>query len=483
MSATMNSTAAADLRAQLLAIAQGWQPDGRPSQAADVFLPAAHIRALALDRPLVIGMRGAGKSFWSAVLTDDHLRTSVTQYVKGYDKLVHVSAIRWDQGGAFSTRLPGSAALTQALTQGMEPQLLWLTLILHELRPVCAQYSIEVDMPNTAGGWAAVLSWAQQHPDSIRYAFEQLNHALTQQDRVVLVVMDALDRMAAQLAQSVECLRGLLQLLLDVRPLKGLRFKVFLREDMTHMPSVLAFPDASKLVNEAVHLDWTREDIYALHWHKLAQGSPPLAQLQQQHPGQSEAALTSLLKELAPPYMGSAVNKGHVYSWWYKHLADGKNRVSPRTFATSLQEALKESSKPNASHVLVPAGIQQGVRMASQARVIELSEQYFWVPTALAAFNERLTPSSVQEIYGVWNGVGVEGVPTPRLIRELCVKKQIFVPWDDADRLTSPSQKLRDTLVALGILVLRDENTRLDMPDIYRLGYKIRKRGGVSPRR
>ena len=110
MSTTLNSTAAADLRAQLLAIAQGWQPDGRPSQAADVFFPAAHIRALALDRPLVIGMRGAGKSFWSAVLTDDHLRTSVTQHVKGYDKLVHVSAIRWDQGGAFSTRLPGSAS-------------------------------------------------------------------------------------------------------------------------------------------------------------------------------------------------------------------------------------------------------------------------------------------------------------------------------------------------------------------------------------
>ena len=57
------------------------------------------------------------------------------------------------------------------------------------------------------------------------------------------------------------------------------------------------------------------------------------------------------------------------------------------------------------------------------------------------------------------------------------------MPWDEGDRLTSNSQKLRDTLVELGILILRDDDTRLDMPDIYRLGYRIRKRGGVSPRR
>jgi hypothetical protein len=66
---------------------------------------------------------------------------------------------------------------------------------------------------------------------------------------------------------------------LDARQLKGLRLKVFLREDMTNMPSVLSFPDASKLINEAVHLKWTREDIYALHWHKLAQGSRRLQSL------------------------------------------------------------------------------------------------------------------------------------------------------------------------------------------------------------
>lgn len=498
---SMNSAEVASLRAELLEVTQDWRPDGKPSQAADIFFPSAHIRALALDRPLVIGMRGAGKSFWSEVLTDDSLRSTVTRFVKGYDKLVHVGSIRWDQGGAFSVHLPDSAVLTEALQGGMEPRVLWLTLILNELRGVCVQRTIPVGLPQVSQGWDNLLNWARQNADQIRQAFQQLNEALTREGQVVLVVMDALDRMAAQLAQSVDCLRGLLQLLLDARQLKGLRFKVFLRDDMTHMPSVLSFPDASKLINEAVHLRWTREDIYALHWHKLAQKSQKIQHLIERHFGPrdhslsgywhpklvqsppQESFLTDLLNVLAPPYMGSSATKGHVYSWWYKHLADGKNRVSPRTFAASLHAALNESSKPNASHVLMPVGIKQGVRVASQARVKELEEDYFWVTTALAAFNDRTTPVPVQEIYGVWNGVGVEGVPTPRLIREQCVAKHVFVPWDESDRLISPSQKLRDTLVELGILILRDENIRLDMPDIYRLGYSIRKRGGVSPRR
>lgn len=497
----MNSADAALLRAELLEVAQSWQPDGKPSQATDVFFPSAHIRALALDRPLVIGMRGAGKSFWSEVLTDVDLRSTVAKFVKGYDKLVHVGAIRWDQGGAFSIRFPDSEVLTRQLQDGMEPRLLWLTLILNELRSVCVQRGIPIGLPELPQGWGHVLNWARQHPDEIRHAFQQLNEDLTRNGQVVLVVMDALDRMTAQLAQSVECLRGLLQLLLDARQLKGLRFKVFLREDMTYMPSVLSFPDASKLINEAVYLNWTREDIYALHLHKLAQESPRFQVLIEQHFGPSDAVtqgywhpklvqsppqelfLIELLKLLAPPYMGSMPTKGKVYSWWYKHLADGKNRVSPRTFAASLRTALNESSKPNTTHVLTPAGIKQGVREASVVRVKELKDDYFWISTALAAFNDRLTPAPVQEVYGVWNGVRVEGVPTPRLIREQCLKEKVFVPWDDADRLISPSQKLRDTLVQLGILILRDDDTRLDMPDIYRLGYRIRKRGGVSPRK
>ena len=499
----MNSQEAALLRAELLGVTQNWQSEDKPTQATDIFFPTAHVRALALDRPLVIGMRGAGKSFWSEVLTSTALRPAMTRFVKGYDKLRFVGSIRWDvDGGAFSTRLPSRTHL-ESLQETLEPRVLWLALVLNELRALCEERGVAVNMPNPrmVGGWTEVLRWAARNPDALRLSLEQINLVLAQSGEVALVVFDALDRMQEQLAQSVDYLRGLLQLLLDARQLKGLRLKVFLREDMTNMPSVLSFPDASKLINEAVHLKWTREDIYALHWHKLAQGSrrlqsllsdafgPPQLQLSDgywhevliQSPPDA-GKLTELLKLLAPPYMGSSPTKGHVYTWWYKHLADGKDRVSPRTFAASLKEALQASQRPHSVSVLMPAGIQNGVRAASDARVEELKEDYFWVGTALAAFNDRSTPISVKEIYGVWS-IGLNGTPTPRLISEQCSAKNVLVPWDEGDRLTSNSQKLRDTLVELGILILRDDDTRLDMPDIYRLGYRIRKRGGVSPRR
>jgi hypothetical protein len=493
------------LRTELIRISADWSSDSKPQRPSDIFFLSSHIRALELDRPLVIGMRGAGKSFWSEVLTDDSLRTAVTKRVKGYDTLTNVCSIRWDQGNAFSDHLPEFTVIEQALKDGLKPQQLWLSLILNELRAECNLRDIEIKLPPSSQGWAGTLRWAKEHPDAIRSSIGKLNAALNTEGKSVLIVIDALDRMAANLAQSVECLRGLLQLLLDARQLKGLRFKVFLREDMTNMSSVLSFPDASKLMNEAVHLSWTREDIYALHLHKLAQNSNLLQESinarfgppQRRTNGYwhsvlidfpfSSHRLTDVLNLLAPPYMGKTATKGHVYSWWYKHLADGKGRVSPRTFASSLAAALNASFLSGATHVLMPKGIQQGVRVASEARIKELGEDYFWVRTALSAFNERPTPVSVREIYGVWNGGGlsdgIERRTVPQVIREECQARTIFVPWDESALNSTPSQKLRDTLVDLGVLTLRDEDTRLDMPDIYRLGYQIRKRGGVSPRR
>lgn len=108
-----------------------------------------------------------------------------------------------------------------------------------------------------AAGQKPPPRWAGLNRDALTRSLEQLNSALSQSSEVALVVFDALDRMQGQLAHSVSrYLRGLLELLLDARQLKGLRFKVFLREDMTNMPNVLSFPDASKLVNEAFISKW-----------------------------------------------------------------------------------------------------------------------------------------------------------------------------------------------------------------------------------
>lgn len=497
---------ALNFRRELITATSTWGADSKPENPGDVFILTSHMNALALNRPLVIGMRGAGKSFWSEVLCNETLRASLTNKIDGYDKLTAVYPIRWDQG--ITANLPESSTLRQALEQGVSPKVLWSSLFLRKLQSEFQQRGVATGIPEGKEKWLDVFLWASGDPEAVSAGLAELERALVAEKRCVLIVIDALDLMAGQLNEGIACLRGLLEFLRDARHLKGLRFKVFLREDMSNLSSVLSFPDSSKLINEAPRLEWSREDIYALHFLKLAQKIPRFQKLIEEEFGPSRKSnpylhpvltdytpttkkeggdLAVVLKIFAQPYMGKSITKGHVYSWWHKHLADGKGRVSPRTFSASMAAALRntEGTSGSSEYALTAKGIQQGLREASDKRVAELKEDYFWIEDALAAFKGRPTPVTVREIYNVWNGAGAGEVrtPVPRLIREQCQQKGVLAPWDDKNLTVSFSQSLRDTLVDLGILTLRNEGTRLDMPDIYRLGYKISKHGGVSTRR
>lgn len=496
MKSSINKSA---LRAELAQTVKNWQPDEKPKNSEDIFFPSAHLRALALDRPLVIGMRGSGKSFWSDVLANDQLRKQVARHIDAYES-VSVVSIRWDEVGSFSSALPDSTSITYALERGLKPQHLWLCVILQHLRASCASLEINIELPDpNLQSWNDVLVWGGKNVDVLRRVFNQIEIELNRTGKTILIVIDALDRMSAQLSQSIDYLRGLLELLLESRQLKGLRFKVFLRPDMASMPSVLAFPDASKLLTSAVHLLWNREEIYALHLHRLAQKSFDLQNLIREVSGQpeidgtgfwhpsllmpTEQNLRPLFETIISPYMGLSVKKGLTYRWWFKHLADGQGQVSPRTFAAALKASLelpttlKGIDRP---YVIAYTDVKQGIRSASMTRVAELGEDYFWVKEALKAFQGKPVPASVSQIYGYWNG-SRNDVPFPQFLKEECQKKRVFLPWSD-DQLQRPSEKLRDTLISLGVLVLRNNNTRLDIPDIYRVGYGFSKHGGVSLR-
>src|SRR4051812_5315019 len=47
-----------------------------------VFVPGSHHKALSLDSTLVVGMRGAGKSLWTAVLSSSTHRQFVAQLAR-----------------------------------------------------------------------------------------------------------------------------------------------------------------------------------------------------------------------------------------------------------------------------------------------------------------------------------------------------------------------------------------------------------------
>jgi hypothetical protein len=488
---------ATDIRAirdELAAITSRWSSTPDQVRPRDIFFPSRHLRALALDRMLVVGMRGAGKSFWSHVLCTPALRQAIASaYPKlGYDRIHAVCALRWDKRS--DDGLPHATSVNQALQAGTPPSLVWLTVFLNALRVQFAEASINLAMPSLTSDWATKFNWIQLNPELAMRTLMDLDRYLEAKTQSVLVLTDALDLVTGDLNVSHKCVQGLFELLRDLLRTKGLRFKAFIREDMLRT-ELFSFPDASKLKNEAVTLDWSREELYALVWKKLGQESQSFRSLTEKALNSpwreeaatwinrdleqpTEAAMERVLLVFAKEYMGNSVKRGWTYSWWFKHLSDSHERVSPRTFESSFSSALGCSPEAAALHVLTPSDIHEGVRAASIGRVGELGDDYRWMPLVMKTFETRAVPVGWDTVFNSWSGNKVK-----RAIEELCARDQIFVPWSGDDQEGRPIfLRLRKVLQTIGVIELRNEgsrNEKVDIPDIYRVGFNVGKKGGL----
>lgn len=489
----MKIASAPELRLEALKQFNLWKADTLPNGIDDVYVPAQHRKALSLDTMVVRGMRGAGKSFWAEALKNDAIRRELARGLPalGWNNLTDCKAIQWDSRA--TQNLPSKQTLTRWLNKdGIDPLNIWGVLVLSKL-----------DLPKELGfpdgsefdPWTDRVLWANENPDAVFIALQKISDELNAANQQVLVVFDGLDLVASAFGDSRRLLRGLFQFLLHFRRSKGLRFKAFVREDMT-TSEVSDFSDASKLLNEAIDLAWSREDLYALVWHYLAQKSQKFRRWSSdvldsewkssngkwQNSALGETSETRiLLEEFAGTFMGSDKRKGYVFTWWYDHLADGRNRVSPRTLFRAITHALEETNTrfhDFSERVLHPEAIRSGVRKASHDRVQELNEDYPWVETALAVTENTTVPMDWQKLLDYWRNSKYRTIQT---IETKSLSANWFIPWDENEK--RPAKKeldLRDTLVEIGVLQLREgENLRVDLPDIYRLGYNVGRKGGI----
>lgn len=479
------------------------QGDSEPQQWSDVFVPKGHLKALHPQIMLVEGMRGAGKSFWTKVLSDSSLRqnlaTSSTTEVWLQSELERISdckAILWD---ATETNDPLSrpdplTVKNWLATSGFESKIFWQLIVLMRF-PIDPGLGLPAIDPFDP--WTSRMQWAQANPARLHAALQLLDRALSSKGEMVLVVIDGLDRVSSRFADTQKLMRGLFELLLDFRYAKGLRFKVFVREDiLTHAATTVS--DASKLMNERVSLDWSQQDLFGLAFHYLAQKSSSFRarhatvtkfawkQVRSRHenPGLMEAvSQEQFWIWLAGPYMGGAPTNGHTYSWIGKHLADGKGRISPRTFLSAIKESLAESVKshPRYAFILHHEGIRQGVRVASEHRVQELDNEYKWVRSAIQTIKtaNKTVPMDWSTLKALWRS------SKPGVILQIEMKHledNALIPWDEAVGVDEKIAALRDTMQNIGVLQVRPRSgeERIDLPDIYRLAYKIGRAGGIA---
>jgi hypothetical protein len=489
----------ARLREQLLRALPDDSPDGTTEQWSRVYVPPAHAAALSLNRMVVEGMRGCGKTFWTGILADDVLRGNLEKSANDFElaqdlrHLHRVIAFRLDQAsGELNPQFPGPAAVSKLLADpSVDALAVWSVAVLR-------QFDIDpaLGLPAAADPfdpWTTQLRWATEHADRIERAMELLDERLTAESRTTLILVDALDCVAQGFEAVAKMASGLLRLMVRFRFARSLRFKAFVREDILSRaaPSVV---DGAKLLNNKVNLNWTQTNLYGLLFHTFAQDSAAFRNRYETVTKVAWRSLDSRLSasnvetvldqqqmwnDLVGPYMGKTVKRGHSYPYVFNHLADGLGRVAPRSFLAAVRYALLQTGElySDCEWVIHHEAIKDGVRRASRNRIQELATEYAWVSPALEALKlAKLTvPVPLDEARRVWMQDSAQG-PIEG------TRNTAVIPWSQTDPCVHRVQSMIDTMVQIGVLKFRSSGSqqRLELPDIYRLGYKIGRKGGIA---
>lgn len=448
------------------------------------FVPKSHAIALGLQIPLVIGDRGMGKSYWWAALQSRNHRALLARVAPdtriGDDTIV--------RAGFGPKLLPDSYPSKDVLTDlrgiGTPSRLIWKTIALWNiLHAVDGTATVEGLASNAS--WRDKVAWLVAHPEQVDRLLARSDEQLVQSQRDLLLVFDALDTASDDLASFFVLIEGLCQLALEFRSLRRIRAKVFLRTDQFEDPRVGRFPDAAKLRASAGKLRWLDTELYGLLWSLL--GNHPVRGAR--YRDELYETLSSVVRErnlagevsgawvppapalfdakaqerlfhrITGPYMGDTARRGFPYRWLPNHLADARGVCSPRSFEVALRTAAEDSQIHHVAHgyALNYRSLHAGVREASDVRVKEILE-HPWVLPLMKPLEGMSVPFDFADVEPRWRSV---------LDGETLRKAEI----DSANTA-------RKRLAELG--VWREMKTgRIDVPDIYRLAFRLARRGGV----
>jgi len=456
------------LREAILAAPLETSNFGETPQPGTLYLPPSHLKALKLEAHIVVGGRGVGKSFWTAALQSEPLRAqlgTVSSELRGIEVFTGFSSAE-----AIDS-YPNADVFAAFFDQNGDAYDLWRAVV---LRWIARRTG--VDIPNQS--WPDTVAWLKSKPEAAAKLMQ------TERDWKGLILFDALDRTSSEWQRMDEIVRGLLRTILWLKSFPGLYAKVFLREDQAER-TVFNFPDASKLTATKEELAWARHDLHGLLWQRLinapdAHGermrqicqSDALDDVWRVAPGmKSESEAQKIAFEaLAGPWMGRDKRRGVPYTWSVGHLADGRGQTSPRSFLAAIRQAAEDSSERYAQHdyALHFESIKRGIQKASEIRVQEIAEDYPWVPEVLSALSGMNVPIEFEFVKKKWEERFPGG---PQSISSKHLPAQHLDSWDG----------VRDDLQRLGLLETK-KDTRIDMPDLYRVGFGLGRKGGVKPR-
>lgn len=436
-----------------------------------VYVPRAHVRALDPDNMLVVGGRGTGKSFWWNALLSERARAVIAPSVPALQRTRVVALRGWSPDNR--AEFPDKDTIASLRAGGVAARTLWKTVFLAQVAPRLFEA-----LPT----WRGKVAWVDENPEDVARALREEDSARRASGETALVLFDGLDRTAERWEEMRELTKGLLQVVLDLRSTRALRAKAFVRNDVLDDAELTAFPDASKVLSGRVNLEWSHLELYALLWQYMGNADAGADVFRMLHPGWTatggvhrmpealrteEQAQRRLFASIAGEAMGANKKRGIPYTWIQTHLADAHGVVTPRSFLTALRTAagLATTDAPRALDV---KSIHAGVQQASKIRVDELVREDFpWTQEAMEALEGLRVPCDLAELDERWESKAV--------LTKLSARRDGRTTRRDLSKLDG----LRGALLDIGVLETRP-NGRFNIPDVYRVGFGMKRKGGVK---
>lgn len=463
------------------------RPDAGPLLHSFLRLPL-HDRALDDGVLVVRGDRGSGKSAFFRVLSAlesegisigelfPTARPTPSTWLDGFSQqeLRHPQA---ENVTDFARKIDGDPERLR---------LMWVTHLLGRLREFDRDLPLQPVQP-VLDCWTEerhdIEAWtarAGRHLPALSAALDNVERSLRRRERRLVICYDHLDRIGIYHRQSRDRVAAsLLQLWLSLgNRYRMLGAKVFLREDI-FSTGLTSGADASKLRARSILLTWDTAALYRLLIRHMANRSSGLRDWLQRGtnaipverhprfgwlppetlPETGQVSQRAFVEHLAGRLMGKGVKKGYVYRWIPNRLQDARRVVAPRAVVNLVQYAsgcaLQQGPRARYSRLLHPVELRRALEQTSRQRADEVREEF---PVVQRMENLR-------------------GIQIP--MERATAVRLLSTPSGQADDLGDDGNRALDLLLHVGVLHERTDG-RIDVPDIYRFGYGIKRKGGVA---
>lgn len=462
------------------------------------FLPVAdYRRALEPDTLLVLGGRGVGKTELFRLLAIPSGREALVTSL-GVRSLPELDKTTWIAGFGrvrrTERRFPAPENVEEQMrtATNLDWRSFWIGLLLgvilqdnySNLREPILQELPEFDFQILEGRLSLLSEWlplVKANFEKLNYALDKLDEKLVEVDNWLFVTYDELDRLVPSYTALSAPIRELLAFWLDRwRRWERIRPKIFLRTDLFR-EEFLGFPDASKLQAHQIRLEWKHSWLYQLLVKRLANSGSEMVEYLQIIPELISGSQTTLgwastsneqlfevfIEKIIGKYMGSSPKKGITYRWIPNHLQDAGGRIAPRSFLKLFALAADRRAgqifdqSPSGEALLQPSDLQGALMDTSEDRIRELAqEEYPWLESLKVSLRDLEVPMQ----------------------REKFLEAIQFTQWSEKLEKQPPATKAEEILkylLQLGVVENRSDG-RINMPEIYLYGFKVKRRGGVK---